>query len=172
MKVFYGVGTNDCKGASHILYKRWATMLSRCYNENDQSYVRYGGVGICVSERWWSLSNYIHDISTKENYDKLMLEPTKWHIDKDTLSPDNRCYSNETTIIISNSDNIRERNQRRGNPRPPIKITQYTKSGVFVSDFNSMLEAEDATGIKNGNISQCCSGKRKTAGGFTWKIKI
>lgn len=33
--------------------------------------------------------------------------------------------------------------------------------------FNSMREAEEAYGIKN--ISRCCSGKRKSVGGYHWE---
>ncbi len=38
--------------------------------------------------------------------------------------------------------------------------------------FGSMLEAERKTGISHGNISQVISGKRLTAGGYKWKLKI
>lgn len=32
-----------------------------------------------------------------------------------------------------------------------------------------MGEVEREAGISHGSISQCCNGKRKTAGGFIWK---
>jgi group I intron endonuclease len=35
--------------------------------------------------------------------------------------------------------------------------------------YRSTVDAELQTGINNGNISSCCTGKRKTAGGFTWR---
>lgn len=31
------------------------------------------------------------------------------------------------------------------------------------------MDAERATGIRNGNISLCIKGKNKTAGGYKWK---
>jgi len=34
--------------------------------------------------------------------------------------------------------------------------------------FDSGLKAHLLTGINRGNINQCCLGKRKTAGGWTW----
>ena len=34
--------------------------------------------------------------------------------------------------------------------------------------FAGMMIAAAATGIPNGKISQCCSGKRKTSGGYRW----
>lgn len=44
------------------------------------------------------------------------------------------------------------------------------KTDQVINIYNSMMNAERETGIKNSNISECCSGKRKTAGGFKWKI--
>ena len=36
--------------------------------------------------------------------------------------------------------------------------------------YPSIKEAERQTGISQGNISKCCNGKRKTAGGFHWEF--
>lgn len=47
-----------------------------------------------------------------------------------------------------------------------IQINKETKEVVKV--FNSIMEVERELGISNSNISECCSGKRKTAGGYTW----
>lgn len=35
--------------------------------------------------------------------------------------------------------------------------------------FDSGKQAEERTGINAKNIASCCTGKRKTAGGFTWR---
>lgn len=55
------------------LYSIWYTMISRCHNENDYSYIRYGKIGIIVCDDWrndyftfkrWSLNNgYKDDLS-------------------------------------------------------------------------------------------------------------
>ena len=39
-----------------------------------------------------------------------------------------------------------------------------------INTFGSMSEASRATGIHGCDISRCCSGKRKTAGGFVWQL--
>jgi hypothetical protein len=36
--------------------------------------------------------------------------------------------------------------------------------------YDSISKAGKTTGIRTGNISSCCNGKRKTAGGCTWKF--
>lgn len=48
-------------------------------------------------------------------------------------------------------------------------VAQYTLNNELIITFNSITEASKATGILPGNISNVCSGKRKTAGGFIWK---
>jgi hypothetical protein len=38
-------------------YRAWLKMLSRCYDEADERYHRYGGRGIRVCEEWWPSPN-------------------------------------------------------------------------------------------------------------------
>ena len=41
--------------------------------------------------------------------------------------------------------------------------------GVFIAMYKSGVEAEQVTGVKSGNISLCCNGHRKQAGGYIWR---
>ena len=49
------------------------------------------------------------------------------------------------------------------------KILQFTKSGEFIKEWPSIREASKQLKINFGNISSCCNGKRKSAGGYVWK---
>ena len=54
----------------------------------------------------------------------------------------------------------------------PYGISQYTKKGVHVRDYDTCLEAIEYLGLDkgaSGNIGRCISGKRKTAYGYIWK---
>ena len=51
------------------------------------------------------------------------------------------------------------------------KVQQYDLQGDFVREFKSTQEASRILKISQGNISVCCRGKRKTAGGYVWKYK-
>lgn len=51
-------------------------------------------------------------------------------------------------------------------------VQAFDKNGQLVMEFHSMCEAERQTGISQQNISNCISGKRKTAGGYVWKKAI
>ena len=48
-------------------------------------------------------------------------------------------------------------------------VAQYTLEGILVATYPSIKEAERQTGINAVNISYCCKGKLKTAGGYIWK---
>lgn len=50
-------------------------------------------------------------------------------------------------------------------------VCQYDVSGKLLAEYISARDAGKRTGIDNSYISQCCSGRYKTAGGFIWKYK-
>ena len=49
-------------------------------------------------------------------------------------------------------------------------VSQFTLKNEFIKTYSSATEAEKETGTHYGNISMCCNGKRKTAGGYIWKF--
>lgn len=49
-------------------------------------------------------------------------------------------------------------------------VAQYTKDGVFIAEYKSATEAAKILKLNQGNISQCCLGKRRSAGGFVWQF--
>jgi hypothetical protein len=51
-----------------------------------------------------------------------------------------------------------------------VSVNQFSKDGELIATYKSQSEAERMTGINSKNISLVCSGRRKTAGGFVWKI--
>lgn len=53
---------------------------------------------------------------------------------------------------------------------PTVKVSQYSKDGSFIASYSSIIEAERVTGVHNPNITKVLKGKRKSAGGFIWKL--
>ena len=50
------------------------------------------------------------------------------------------------------------------------KVVQYDKQTLeLIKIWDSLSDVTRELGINTGNISECCKGKRKSAGGFVWK---
>lgn len=78
----------------------------------------------------------------------------------DNLEWCNRTYNN----------NYGTRNKKIGEKKL-IPVLQYDKDGTFIREWKSMIDVENELGINNSNITQCCRGKLKSAGGFRWAYK-
>lgn len=50
-------------------------------------------------------------------------------------------------------------------------VCQYALDGRLLNTYKSVCEASRQTGISQGDISNCCLGRYKSAGGFIWKFK-
>lgn len=50
------------------------------------------------------------------------------------------------------------------------KIEQGSRTGDF-EIWDSLSEIQKNMGFSAGNISHCCSGKRRIANGFSWKFE-
>jgi len=74
-------------------------------------------------------------------------------------------------IVTWRENNTREHSDRVNgiNTKQCDAVLQFTKDMVFVDEHYSMSQAYRDTGINN--ISACCSGQLKTAGGFIWVKK-
>ena len=76
---------------------------------------------------------------------------------------ENNCLNNLEWLSHKENLNYGTRNERA--------VSALSKAVRCIDDkkfFSSVKEASRQTGIGNGNISQCCNGKRKSAGGKRW----
>jgi hypothetical protein len=44
------------------IFQIWGSMKSRCFNKNNHGYIRYGGRGIGVCDRWLKFENFYRDM--------------------------------------------------------------------------------------------------------------
>jgi group I intron endonuclease len=51
------------------------------------------------------------------------------------------------------------------------QVVQLSMCGEYITEHDSMLLAEKATGINKDAIRQCCDGKSRFAGNFVWRDK-
>lgn len=80
-----------------------------------------------------------------------------------TNKTDNRVENLRWTTHKENSNNPLTIDKRS---KP---IIQFSKDGEFIKKWNSALDVQRELGIKQGNISNCCKGKRNIAGGYIWR---
>jgi len=48
-------------------------------------------------------------------------------------------------------------------------VLQLSRDGTVLNIYESIMDAQRATGVNNQSIVRCCKGKRPTAGGFIWR---
>lgn len=162
------------------LYSRWREMWKRCKDPNHSRYENYKNC--IISDDYIYFSNYVKDIMKLENFDKLCEEPSKWHIDKDKIDPNNRCYFFEHLSIVYYKDNIIERNNRCGHPTSTSEARQKISNaqkkpikGVNIKDgsiifFDSAKDAEEKGGFNHKGISSCIHGRRPSYKGYKWEL--
>lgn len=163
-KTVWGVGYLGKYGHradKHPLYYRWTNMLGRCYSKNHSGFTSYGAKGVYVSDELHDFSNYVKAVSSLKNYNRLIASPKQWDIDKDILS--GTCYSPNTLKIIPKSANIEIENKSK---RIPVQMIDAC--GNTISNFSSITEAEQLTGIHKGNIARSVR-QGYMAGGYLWR---
>ena len=81
----------------------------------------------------------------------------------------NNSASNLEWMSIKDNNNYGTHNKRVAESLSK-QVKMFDKStGELLASFPSTMEAKRVTGINNCNISQCCNGKRKSAGGYIWR---
>ena len=104
-------------------------------------------------------TNYIGALERCEK--KPSLETRK----KISIANKGKHHSEETKKKINNAKKGKHRSEETKKKLSKI-ILQFTLDGIFICEWPSINEAQSKLGIKH--ISDCCNGKRKSAGGFKW----
>lgn len=94
------------------------------------------------------------------NYGKHLSEMTRAKISEKLIG-----NKNGVGIIVSNET---RRKISIAKQKPVVMLN--TASGSIIQTFDSAKIAEDTTGISRKNISLCCLGHRKRAGGYAWQF--
>lgn len=61
-------------------------------------------------------------------------------------------------------------NQRKAGKMKAKAVIQYDLDGNYIKRWKSQAEAAQTLNINQRNISSCCRGKYKNAGGYIWRI--
>lgn len=110
---------------------------------------------------------YLHRIIAITFIDNPEEKPCVNHIDENKLNND---LSNLEWCTVK-ENNIHGTRTKRVAEKCSIKVVQLDLNDNVLNEFESMKQAERETGIPNGNISSCCNGRTKSAGGYKWMKK-
>ena len=89
------------RGQDYLIYKSWANMLKRCYNEKClQSEPTYRDVTVC--EEWHNYQVFAEWHKNNYNFDTMK----GWQLDKDILVKGNKIYSPQTCAFVPREVNI------------------------------------------------------------------
>ncbi len=100
-----------------------------------------------------------HIKKIKENNSKYWLGKTK-----------NKSHIDKFVESFKKTARTKEYKERRSeiSSKP---IIQLDRLGNIIKEWPSIKSAAEFIGINRSGIGECCSGKRKTAGGFLWNYK-
>ena len=142
------------------LTKTWRHIIDRCYNPNCKEYKYCGAQGIFLSQDWHTLSNFLRDVKLIPNwYNKYKSYAdgnfSQWQLDKDYYA--SNCYSKETCVWLSISDNNTYRDAR-----------PFTRSDgkLYISKVKAALDLDSQYPTQ---ISRVLNQKRNSYKGYGFK---
>ena len=149
------------------VYQMWKDMWNRCRNPNRIDYKNYKDYKIY--EEFKYLSKYVEWIMQEPRFEEFITtcDKVKWNVDKDIKEPNNRNYYPESMILTTQNENLKERNNRRGNPKSKTPIIAIAIDNTKVLLFKSTLDAQDK-GFDHSHISKCINKKLKTHKRYKW----
>lgn len=84
----------------------WQDMIRRCYENLPKHNAYYNKISVC--DRWKCFEYFLDDIVYLDGYNEWIMQ-NNYHLDKDKLQQniphDQRIYSSQTCIFISNEEN-------------------------------------------------------------------
>jgi len=138
----------------HWLHKNYGR-ANKCENiDCDKSSKKYE----------WALKNDVNYDYVRENYWMLCLNCHRKY------DNNGRTHSLRSRIKISKDRILRGLGVKN---RYAIKpVIQMTREGSEVKKWECGRDASIELGIPSQHISECCHGRMKTCGGFTWKFAV
>ena len=95
------------------------------------------------------------------------LNMSKSHLGK-TLTPES---IKKRTKTVLGSKRSKETIDTMINSAKKLPIIQYDLKNAIIKEWSSASEVSRILKINRGHITSCCTGNRKTCGGFIWKYK-
>lgn len=146
--------------------KRWNNGKGYLQKKNG----KYNQPAFARAIQKYGWDNFEHEIiannltkAEADNFEKLLINKL------DTTNPKFGYNCKEGGSNGSLSKEMKKKIGKSLKGKNDKSVAQYSLSGEFIYAFNNITEAELKIGVSHGHISDCCSGKRKTSGGFIWR---
>lgn len=187
-KTIYGIA---CLGREYLnirekdpllckkLFKRYKSMIERCYCKNDSSYKFYGAIGIKVDSRWFNFCNYYNDIINLDNFDREKFLSKELIIDKDIkqihIEHNKRIYSRDTVTLVNEKENLNYRDLSNCGKETAKNTSKYFAmiENNYISYHKNICEFARETGINESSIRDSIHGRTnivKNKYMFRWLI--
>ena len=75
-------------------------------------------------------------------------------------------HNNKETYRLGLRKKIILKGSKNGHSK---KVLQYSLNNQFIKKWDCIIDASKKLKINAGNISSCCIGNKKTAGGYIWR---
>lgn len=108
---------------------------------------------------------FLHRIIATAFIDNPGKKPYVNHIDENKLNNDLR----NLEWCTARENNMHGTRTKRASEKHSQKVVQLDLNDNVLNVFKSMRQAGQETGVFASNISKCCNGKIKSAGGFKWR---
>ena len=128
---------------------------------------KYGYLRHCLYGRDKRKILLLHRIIATAFIDNPKGKPCVNHIDENKTNND---LSNLEWCTVR-ENNIHGTRTKRAAEKFFKEVVQLDLNDNVLNVFKSMTQAERETGVSRRNISKCCNGKRKSAGGYKWRKK-
>lgn len=149
------------------VYTMWKGMWVRVKDTDNKDYKNYKDCEIYEDFKY--LSKYVEWITQEPKFEEFCetCDKVQWSIDKDMKKPNNRNYYPQYMTLTTQNENLKERNNRRGNPNPKTPIIAINNTKILLFKFTRDANNK---GFDQRHISKCINKlpHYKTHKGYKW----
>lgn len=159
-------GWNNFK--HEILYSGLNEISAKLIEEDLIYYYKKQNISYNITDGGDGTKGYKHTEETKKKIGKKSREANlgKHHLSEEAKKE----ISKRMKINNPTKNGLSEKWRNNISKAFSKSVSQYSIDGKLIATYSSINEASKSIKRDAGNISKCCNGKQKTAGGYIWKF--
>ncbi len=129
-----------------------------------------GYLQVCLMKENEGKWVYVHRLVAEAFIPNVVQNPEIDHINGDRT--DNNLSNLLWVTSKENKNNpVTRLRMKAGKAAVRKPVSQYTKEGEWITNYESITTAAEKTGINKACVGMCCRGSIKTTGGYIFKYK-